>query len=59
MPRPILSIQDGQVDIAITNPGQGEVTEDDVTFGRQLAAGGDPVRRRAGQARRPEPRRGG
>ena len=35
---PILSIQDGAADITITNPGQGEVTEDDVTFGRQLAA---------------------
>ena len=34
---PILSIRDGQVDIVITNPGRGEVTEDDVTFGRALA----------------------
>ena len=34
---PILSIHDGQVDIVITNPGRGEVTEDDVTFGRALA----------------------
>jgi hypothetical protein len=34
---PILSIHDGQVDIVITNPGRGEVTEDDVTFGRSLA----------------------
>jgi hypothetical protein len=34
---PILSIYDGQVDIAITNPGRGEVTEDDLTFGRALA----------------------
>jgi hypothetical protein len=34
---PILSIHDGQVDIAITNPGRGEVTEDDVTFGQALA----------------------
>ena len=34
---PILSIWDGQVDITITNPGQGEVTDDDVRFGRQLA----------------------
>ena len=34
---PILSIRDGQVDITITNPGRGEVTEDDVTFGRALA----------------------
>ena len=31
---PILTIQDGAADITITNPGQGEVTEDDVTFGR-------------------------
>ena len=34
---PILSIHDGQVDITITNPGRGEVTADDVTFGRALA----------------------
>jgi hypothetical protein len=34
---PILSIRDGQVDIVITNPGSGEVTADDVTFGRALA----------------------
>jgi hypothetical protein len=34
---PILSLHDGQVDIAITNPGHGEVTADDVTFGRALA----------------------
>ena len=34
---PILSIHDGQVDIVITNPGRGEVTEDDMTFGRALA----------------------
>jgi hypothetical protein len=34
---PILSIRDGQVDITITNPGRGEVTEDDVTFGLLLA----------------------
>ena len=34
---PILTIHDGQADIAITNPGRGEVTEDDVTFGRALA----------------------
>ena len=34
---PILAIRDGQVDITITNPGQGEVAADDVTFGRQLA----------------------
>jgi len=33
---PILTIQDGAADITITNPGQGEVTEDDVTFGRLL-----------------------
>jgi hypothetical protein len=32
-----LSIRDGQVDITITNPGKGEVTQDDVTFGRALA----------------------
>jgi hypothetical protein len=34
---PILSIRDGQVDITITNPGQGGVTADDVAFGRLLA----------------------
>jgi len=34
---PILTIQDGPADITITNPGQGEVTEDDLRFGRQLA----------------------
>ena len=34
---PILTIQDGPADITITNPGQGDVTEDDVRFGRLLA----------------------
>jgi hypothetical protein len=34
---PILTIQDGAADITITNPGQGEVTADDVRFGRLLA----------------------
>ena len=34
---PILTIHDGAADITITNPGQGEVTEDDVRFGRLLA----------------------
>jgi hypothetical protein len=34
---PILTIRDGAADITITNPGKGEVTEDDVEFGRQLA----------------------
>ena len=34
---PILTIHDGQVDIVLTNPGRGEVTEDDVAFGRVLA----------------------
>ena len=34
---PILAIQDGPADITITNPGQGEVTEDDLRFGRELA----------------------
>ena len=34
---PILSIDDGAADITITNPGRGEVTDDDVAFGRQLA----------------------
>jgi hypothetical protein len=34
---PILSIHDGAADITITNPGRGEVTEDDVRFGCLLA----------------------
>ena len=34
---PILAIRDGAADITITNPGRGEVTEDDVRFGRLLA----------------------
>ena len=34
---PILTIQDGAADITITNPGHGEVTADDVRFGRLLA----------------------
>jgi hypothetical protein len=34
---PILTIKDGPADITITNPGQGEVTEEDVRFGRVLA----------------------
>jgi hypothetical protein len=34
---PILTIWDGPADITITNPGRGEVTEDDVTFGHLLA----------------------
>ena len=34
---PILAIQDGPAEITITNPGKGEVTEDDVRFGRALA----------------------
>ena len=34
---PILTINDGPAEIAITNPGQGEVTEEDVRFGRLLA----------------------
>jgi hypothetical protein len=34
---PILTIHDGAADITITNPGKGEVTDDDVRFGRQLA----------------------
>jgi hypothetical protein len=35
---PILSLRDGAADITITSPGRGEVTQDDVTFGRLLAA---------------------
>ena len=34
---PILSIRDGAADITITNPGRGEVTEEDVRLGRLLA----------------------
>jgi hypothetical protein len=34
---PILTIQDGPAEITITNPGQGEATEEDVRFGRLLA----------------------
>ena len=34
---PILAIQDGPADITITSPGRGEVTEQDVTWGRVLA----------------------
>jgi hypothetical protein len=34
---PILAIQDGAADITITVPGQGEVTDEDVAFGRLLA----------------------
>ena len=34
---PILTINDGPADITITNPGRGEVTEEDVTWGRLLA----------------------
>ena len=32
-----MTIQDGAADITITNPGQGEVTEEDVRYGRLLA----------------------
>ena len=34
---PILTIRDGVADITITNPGKGEVTEEDVALGRLLA----------------------
>ena len=34
---PILTIQDGPADITITNPGRGEVTEEDIRLGRKLA----------------------
>jgi hypothetical protein len=34
---PILTIQDGPAEITVTNPGKGEVTEEDVRFGRVLA----------------------
>ena len=38
-------------------PTRGEVTEEDVTWGRLLAEAVNPVRGRAGEARRREPRR--
>jgi hypothetical protein len=34
---PILTVRDGAADITITNPGRGEVTEEDARFGRLLA----------------------
>jgi hypothetical protein len=34
---PILTINDDPAEITITNPGRGEVTEEDVRFGRLLA----------------------
>jgi hypothetical protein len=34
---PILTINDGPAEITITNPGRGEVTEEDVRLGRMLA----------------------
>ena len=34
---PILTINDGPAEITITNPGRGEVTEEDVRLGRLLA----------------------
>jgi hypothetical protein len=34
---PILAIHDGPAEITITNPGRGEVTEEDVRLGRELA----------------------
>ena len=46
---PILTIQDGPAEITITSPGRGEVTQDDVTFGRQLA---DAVTRYAAELER-------
>jgi hypothetical protein len=46
---PILTIRDGAADITITNPGQGEVTADDVRFGHLLA---DAVTRYAAELER-------
>ena len=34
---PILTINDGPAEITITHPGRGEVTEEDVRLGRELA----------------------
>jgi hypothetical protein len=34
---PILTIQDGPADITITNPRQGQVTDEDLRSGRELA----------------------
>ena len=56
---PILTINDGPAEITITNPGRGEVTEEDVRFGRLLAEAVNPVRGRAGKARRQGFRGGG
>jgi hypothetical protein len=47
---PILTINDGPAEITITNPGQSEVTEDDVRFGRLLA---EAVNRYAAELERP------
>ena len=46
---PILAIADAAADITITNPGRGEVTEQDVRFGRLLA---DAVNRYAAELER-------
>ena len=48
---PILGIDDAHVKVSITVPDTSEVTADDVTWARLLAAVGDPVRDRAGKAR--------
>ena len=56
---PILAIQDGAADITITDPGRGEVTEEDVTVRPPAGRGGGPVRGRAGEARRRHQDRGG
>ena len=56
---PILTIQDGPADVTITNPGQGEVTEEDVAFGRLLAEAVNRYAGRAGAARRRQPREPG
>ena len=55
---PILTIQDGPADVTITNPGQGDVTEEDVAFGRLLAEAVNRYAGRAGKARRRQPEPG-
>jgi hypothetical protein len=52
---PILTIQDGSAEITITNPGRGEVTKDDVRFGRQLTGTRSPCPSGGRRSTRPRP----